>query len=286
MTALRQKMIEDLQLRNYSTSTVEAYVRHVAEFAKHFGKSPDRLGPEQVHQYQLYLIRQKQVSWSYFNQAVCALRFFYQTTLKQRWMIEHLPYAKAEKKLPPVLSQTEVTAVLSAKTNLKHRAILSTIYAAGLRVSEVAHLRVADIDSKREVIRVQQGKGRKDRLVMLSPTLLNLLREYWTAYRPSSWLFPGDDLQLPITRLTIYRICQAAGKAAGITKPVTPHVLRHSFATHLLEAGTDLRTIQLLMGHCNLKTTALYLHVSTLALRSTASPLDLLPNQPSAKPEA
>jgi integrase/recombinase XerD len=286
MTALRQKMIEDLQLRNYSTSTVESYVRHVAEFAKHFGQSPDRLGPEQVRQYQLYLIHQKQVSWSYFNQTVCALRFFYQITLGRRWMIEHLPYSKAEKRLPLVLSQAEVTAVLNAKTNLKHRAILSTIYAAGLRVSEVAHLRVADIDSKRELIRVQQGKGRKDRLVMLSPTLLNLLREYWTAYRPSLWLFPGDDQQLPISRLTIYRICQQAGKAAGISKHVTPHVLRHSFATHLLEAGTDLRTIQLLMGHCNLKTTALYLHVSTLALRSTASPLDLLPDQKAGEPEA
>jgi len=279
MTALRQKMIDDLQLRNYSANTVDAYIRHVAEFAKHFGQSPDCLGPEQIRQYQLYLIRQKKASWSYFNQAVCALRFFYQITLGRPSVVEQIPFPKQEKKLPIVLSPAEIRAVLVAKTNLKHRAILNTLYAAGLRVSEVVTLRPADIDSARMLITVRQGKGRKDRMVMLSPNLLALLREYWKAYRPIAWLFPGDEPQVPLSRLSVYRICQQAGKVAKIDKPVTPHVLRHSFATHLLEAGTDLRTIQLLMGHRNLKTTALYLHVSTLALCSTASPLDLLSNQ-------
>lgn len=279
MTALRQKMIDDLQLRNYSANTVDAYTRHVAEFAKHFGQSPDCLGPEQIRQYQLHLIRQKKASWSYFNQAVCALRFFYKITLGRPSVVEQIPFPKQEKKLPIVLSPAEIRAVLEAKTNLKHRAILNTLYAAGLRVSELTTLLPADIDSARMIITVRQGKGRKDRMVMLSPSLLALLREYWKAYRPIDWLFPGDEPQVPISRLSVYRICQQAGKAAKIDKPVTPHVLRHSFATHLLEAGTDLRTIQLLMGHRNLKTTALYLHVSTLALRSTASPLDLLSNQ-------
>jgi len=277
MTALREKMLTDLQLRNYSQHTIDAYIRQVAAFACHFGTSPDRLSPSQVRDYQLFLLRQKQASWPSLVQTVAALRFFYRVTLGRRWMIDYLPHPRYVKPLPTVLSQAEVLALLRAKHNLKHRALLTTIYAAGLRVSEVAHLLLTDIDSRREVIHVRRGKGQKDRLVMLSPHLLTLLREYWQAYRPPRWLFPGDDPQQPIHTRSILRVCKAAGVAADISKTVTPHVLRHSFATHLLEAGTDLRTIQLLLGHHSLRTTARYVHVSTLALRSTVSPLDLLP---------
>lgn len=286
MTALRQQMTEDLRLRNYSPSTIRAYLRCVASFAAHFDKSPDQLGPEHVRQYQLFLVQQKKASWALFNQTVCALRFFYHVTLGRKEMIEHIPYPRFEKRLPVVLSQSEVRALLEAKSNLKHRTLLTTIYAAGLRVSEAANLLVTDIDSQRQIIRVRQGKGRKERLVMLSPTLLELLRKYWKAYRPTTWLFPGEDPQRPLAPHSVYLICRQAGQEGGLSKPVTPHTLRHSFATHLLEAGTDLRTIQLLLGHRNLKTTAIYLHVSTLALCSTVSPLDLLPAQGSAKSES
>jgi integrase/recombinase XerD len=198
-------------------------------------------------------------------------------------MIAQIPFPRQERKLPVVLSPDEVRAVLAAKSNLKHRAILTTLYATGLRVSEVTDLLLTDIDSARNLIHVRQGKGRKARVVMLSPGLLSLLRQYWQAYRPAHWLFPGDDPDQPISRYTVYLICKQAGEQAGLAKTVTPHVLRHSFATHLLEAGTDLRTIQLLLGHSSLRTTSLYVHVSTLALRSTASPLDLLRPQQAAE---
>ena len=284
MTALRQKMLDDLQLRNYSDRTIKAYLRCVSQFSQHFGKSPDQLGPAEIREYQLYLIKQKQCSWAVFNQTVCALRFFYNTTLGCKEMIEEIPYPRFEKRLPVVLSKTEVTALLQAVNNLKHRALLTTLYATGLRVSEVTNLVVTDIDSRRMIVQVRQGKGRKDRFVMLSPTLLTLLRQYWKAYQPRHWLFPGQNRNHPINDATAYRICQQAALAAKLSKSVSPHCLRHSFATHLLEAGTDLRTIQLLLGHRNLKTTAVYLHVSTLALRSTTSPLDLLVPSPSVEP--
>jgi integrase/recombinase XerD len=284
MTALRQKMLDDMQLRNYSDRTIKAYLRCVSQFAQHFGKSPDQLGPPHIREYQLYLIKQKQCSWAVFNQTVCSLRFFYNTTLGCKEMIEEIPYPRFEKRLPVVLSQTEVAALLQALSNLKHRALLTTLYATGLRVSEVTNLVVTDIDSNRMVVQVRQGKGRKDRFVMLSPTLLTLLRQYWRAYQPRHWLFPGRNRSHPINDATAYRICQQAARAAKLSKSVSPHCLRHSFATHLLEAGTDLRTIQLLLGHRNLKTTAVYLHVSTLALRSTTSPLDLLVPSPPVEP--
>lgn len=276
MTLLRKKMLEDLQLRNYSSRTVDAYIRCLASFAKHFGKSPDLLGPTHIREYQLFLVQQKKASWALFNQTVCALRFFYHVTLGKKWMIEHIPYPRHEKKLPVVLSLSEVAALFQATHNLKHRAILMTTYAAGLRVSEVVNLFVTDIDSHRGLICVRQGKGHKDRYVMLSPKLLSNLRDYWKSQKPKHWLFPGEDPGQPITTTTVYRVCQQAGQAAKLSKPVTPHSLRHSFATPLLEAGTDLRTIQILLGHRNLKTTAIYMHVSTLAVRSTVSPLDLL----------
>jgi integrase/recombinase XerD len=286
VSPLRQKMTEDLRIRNYSPHTIEAYVRSVANFAKHFGKSPDLLTPEHVREYQLFLIQQQQVSWGTVVQTVCALRFFYQQTLGRKWMIDFIPYPKLPKKLPLVLSQEEVLALLQATTNLRHHTILATIYATGLRVSEAANLLVSDIDSGRQLIAVRQGKGRKDRFVMLSPKLLELLRRYWKTYKPAPYLFLGDMPGRPISREGIHYICQKAATAAHLTKPATPHSLRHSFATHLLEAGTDLRTIQLLLGHNSLRTTAIYLHVSNLALRSTTSPLDLLPTNlsPESRP--
>jgi integrase/recombinase XerD len=277
MTELRRRMFEELRLRNYSPNTIEVYLRCVANFAHHFRVSPDRLGPEHIREYQLFLVERKKVSWAVFNQTVCALRFFYHHTLHRDWMIEHIPYPRHEQKLPVVLSPAEVAAVFETTRNLKHRAILMTIYAAGLRVSELTNLQVTDIDSPRQVICVRQGKGRKDRQVMLSPKLLELLRVYWKRYRPTFWLFPGKIPERPITRETVFTICRQAGEAAQLAKPISPHTLRHCFATHLLEEATDLRRIQILMGHRNLKTTARYLHVSNLAVRSTVSPLDRLP---------
>src|SRR5215510_9389636 len=267
MSALRQKMIEDLQIRNYSPHTIEADVHCVAHFAKHFGKSPDLLTPAHVREYQLHLVQQRKDCWGTLVQTVCALRFFYQQTLGRKWMIEFIPDPKRVKKLPLILSQEEVRALLKATTNLKHHTLLATIYATGLRVSEAANLLVSDLNSDRQLIAVRQGKGRKDRFVMLSPKLLELLRQSWKAYRPAPSLFPGDLPGRPISSDGIEYLCHQAATAAKLSKPVTPHSLRHSFATHLLEAETDLRTIQLLLGHNSLRTTAIYLHVSNLALR-------------------
>jgi site-specific recombinase XerD len=270
-------MLEELRLRNYSPHTQRAYIRCLANFAEHFGTAPDRLGPEHIRDYQLFLVQQKKLSWSPFNQTVCALRFFYHHVLRRKWMIEHIPYPRHEQKLPVVLSPAEVAALFQNTPNLKHRAILMTIYAAGLRVSEVINLRVTDIDRQRQLIFIRQGKGHKDRQLMLSPKLLEILQLYWKRYRPMTWLFPGQCPERPITQTTVWRICQQARAEAQLAKPVSPHTLRHSFATHLVEAATDLRRIQILMGHRNLKTTARYLHVSNLAVRSTVSPLDRLP---------
>jgi integrase/recombinase XerD len=278
MTELRRRMIEELRLRNYSPNTITIYLRCVAQFAQHFRLSPDRLGPEHIRQYQLFLVQEKEVSWALFNQTVCALRFFYHHILHRDWMIEHIPYPRQEEKLPVVLSPAEVAAVFEAIPNLKHRTILMTIYAGGLRVAEVTHLLVSDIDSQRQVISVRQGKGRKDRQVMLSPKLREVLRIYWKSFRPRVWLFPGESPGQPISSETVWRVCRQAGEAAHLSKPISPHTLRHCFATHLLEDATDLRRIQVLLGHRNLKTTARYLHVSNLAVRTTVSPLDRLPD--------
>ena len=278
MTELRRRMIEELQLRNYSPHTITVYIRCVAQFAQHFRLAPDRLGLEHIREYQLFLVQQKKVSWPLFNQTVCALRFFYHHVLHRDWMIEYIPYPRQETKLPVVLSPTEVVAVFEATSNLKHRAILMTIYAAGLRVSEVTHLRVSDIDSQRQVICVRQGKGHKDRQVMLSPKLLEVLRTYWRSYRPKVWLFSGESLERPVSSETVRRVCRLAGEAAHLSKRISPHTLRHCFATHLLEDTVDLRRIQVLLGHRNLKTTTRYLHVSNLAVRTTVSPLERLPD--------
>jgi integrase/recombinase XerD len=278
MTELRRKMLEALQLRNYSPHTQRAYIRCVADFAQHFNTPPDRLGPQHVHEYQLFLVHRQKLSWSPFTQAVCALRFFYHDVLHRNWMIEYIPYPRHEQKLPVVLSPAEVAALFQSTPNLKYRAILMTMYAAGLRVSELINLQVTDIDSQRQLICVRQGKGHKDRQVMLSPKLLEILRAYWQRYRPRTWLFPGPNPARPTTQPTIWRICRQARAAAHLSKPISPHTLRHCFATHLLEDEIDLRRIQVLLGHRNLKTTAKYLHVSNLAVRTTVSPLDRLPD--------
>jgi integrase/recombinase XerD len=282
MTPLRQRMIEDMNLRNLAPRTVQVYVERVAKFAQHYGKSPEKLGAADVRAYLVHLVHNRHVSWSYYNQALCALRFVYNITLGKDWILKSIVCPKQEKKLPVVLSPAEVSQFFQAITNLKHRAILMTAYAAGLRVSEVVALRVEDIDSRRMVIRVRQAKGRKDRYVMLSSRLLDLLREYWKArrrrpeLRSSPWLFPGQNPDRPMTSKPVHNACKAVREASGLSKRVTVHMLRHSFATHLLEAGTDIRTIQVLLGHRSIKTTALYTHVSTATLEATHSPLDRL----------
>jgi integrase/recombinase XerD len=285
MTPLRQRMIEDMRIRNYSPKTIKDYVNHVAAFAKHFGKSPDQLGPAHIHGYQVHLINERKTSWSSFNNAVCALRLFYRMTLKKDWMIKHLPYGKRPKTLPVVLSKEEVLRLFAAMHKLNHRIILMTAYSAGLRVSEVARLRVEDIDCGQMLIRVRQGKGQKDRYVMLSATLLEVLGGYAKLAQPTDWLFPGERAGHYISPRTLNRACQAAAEAAGIQKRITMHTLRHCFATHLLESGIDIRTIQKLLGHAKLETTSRYTHVSNAKIRSTPSPLDLLATNGLTKPE-
>ncbi len=276
MSPLRQRMSEDLRLRNYAPRTQQTYLAHVRRFARHFGRSPERLGPEEIRRYQLHLI-ETGASWSLFNQATCALRFLYTVTLAQPWRVEKIAHPRRPMRLPVVLSTEEVARLFEAVPSPKQRLVLMTIYSAGLRVSEAVHLRVADIDSARMVIHVRQGKGGKDRQVMLSPLLLEELRAYWRFVRPRSWLFPGNDPEQPLSVACVQRVCQKARRAAGIDKPVSPHTLRHSFATHLLEAGADLRLIQSLLGHRSLSTTQRYLHLAAHRIGTTASPLDRLP---------
>jgi integrase/recombinase XerD len=275
MTPLRRRMLEDMQIRNYSPHTIDGYLRYVAQFAKHFHTSPDRLGAEHIRAYQVHLLQQE-VSESIFIQTVCALRFLYEKTLHRPWMVEYIPYPKKPKKLPIVLSRNEVAALIRAPHHFKHRVILATLYTTGLRVSELCQLQGTDIDSERMVVVVRQGKGKKDRQVWLSPELLPLLRRYWKLYGLQSWLFPGPRVHEPITRSGVEWMCHKAGRDAQITKAVYPHLLRHSFATHLLEAGMDLRSIQLLLGHASLSSTSIYLHVANPALQALHSPLSTL----------
>jgi integrase/recombinase XerD len=277
MTPLRLRMIEDMQIRNLAPLTQSAYLLQVSLFARHFGQSPERLGREDIRAYRLYLAQDKHLAASSISVAVAALRFFYTVTLKQAWTVDaDIPTCRLPQKLPQVLSQKEVSQFLDAVESLKHRVILTVCYAAGLRVSEAVRLKPAAIDSRRMVIRVEEGKGRKDRYVMLSPKLLDILRDYWKATRPTEWLFPGDRPGRPITRFAVERVCQETRQRSDITKPVTPHSLRHAFAVHLLESGADLRTIQLLLGHRSLTTTSRYLRIATSKVCATASPLDSL----------
>jgi site-specific recombinase XerD len=274
-------MLEDLRIRNYAPRTQYQYVYLVARFAAYFGKFPEFLGPQEIRTYQVHLVQTLKAGWTTFNQTVCALRFLYGVTLDRDWMVKRIPYAKPPRRLPVVLSADEVLRFFAAVSNIKHRAILMTAYAAGLRVSEVARRKIRNIDSQRMMIHVQQAKGRKDRFIPLSPILLEMLRCYWRATRPKSteYLFPGAVGGTPIGLSSVHALCKAAKEAAGITKKLTVHTLRHTFATHLLEAGTNLRVIQVLLGHSSLGTTARYTHVSAQMIGATRSPLDLLGNR-------
>jgi integrase/recombinase XerD len=276
MTTLRQRMLEDLSIRNYAPSTVRCYVRAVADFAKHFNKAPDKLGPNEIRQWQLYLLKEKGVKLSTYIQAICALRFFYRQTLRRKIDFDHIPLPRYESKLPVILSRDEVKALLEAPSNLGHRAILAAMYGAGLRVSEATRLKASDLDRKRKVIRVTGGKGNKDREVMLPGPLREVLVAYWRWKQPADWLFPGDKAGCPLSTHTVFLTCRKAAKLAGIVKPAHPHSLRHAFATHLLDDGVSLPVIQALLGHKHLKTTARYLHVSDAAIRSVKSPIETL----------
>ena len=277
-TTLRQRMTEDMQVRNLSPLTQSSYVQQVSMFARHFDKSPAVLGIEDIRDYQLYLTNQKKLDASSIKVAVSAIRFLYRVTLGRSWDFDEVvPSPKKPRTLPIILSPEEVAHFLGCVANIKQRTILTTCYAAGLRISEAVHLMPTAIDRQRMVIRVEQGKGRKDRYVMLSPKLLEVLSDYWYRARPKGCLFPGDIPGQPITYGAVELACKAAHARSGLSKPVTPHSLRHAFAVHLLEAGTNLRTIQLLMGHSSLNTTARYLRIATSKVCATTSPLDLLP---------
>ena len=280
MTRLRKMMLEELQRRNYSENTIRHYVRTVEDFARHFHCSPDRLGSRHIREYQAELL-QKGKSPGTVTQRLAALRFFYVKTLKKTWSTTETPYPKKAFQLPTILSQEEVERLIDAANTPFHRTLLMVLYATGVRRAELTHLKVTDVDSQRMVIHVRGGKGRKDREVMLSPKLLVELREHWRRLRrkPSVWLFPGHYDHCgdgPIDTKTVWHACQQAAQRAGLRKAVHPHTLRHCFATHLLEAGADLRTIQMLLGHRDLEETTIYLHVSKQRLDATVSPLDAL----------
>jgi len=276
MTPLRKRMIDEMEMRNFAPKTIRLYVDNVSRFARHFGKSPDQLGPEHVKQYLLHIVHEKKRSWSTYNQALAALRYFYRWIVKGPEVVMDIRGPRPERHLPVVLSFDEMQRFFAAIPSFKHRMILMTAYSAGLRISEVVNLQLTDIDSQRMVIRVCQGKRKKDRHTILSPVLLQMLRHYWVAARPVSYLFTGRSLSRPMSVPTVQQVCREAREKAELDKEVTPHTLRHSFATHLLEAGTDLRVIQQLLGHSSPRTTALYTHVSTKLISQTKSPLDLL----------
>jgi integrase/recombinase XerD len=282
MTPLRQRLIDDLQRRNYAPKTIACYVAAVARFARHFGRCPDHLDADHVRQYQLHLLAQK-ASWSRFNQAVSALRFFYHTTLGRPGSLTMIPYGKKPRSLPAVLSADEVARLLAAVSNPRDRLLLQTAYACGLRVSEVVRLQVHDVDPSRMCLHVRAGKGRKDRLVPLSAVLLAHLRDYWRAHRPATWLFPGGRQGQPLSVSYAQRLCQRAVRAGGLSKKASMHTLRHSYATHLVEAGTDLATLQKLLGHSQFSTTLRYVHLGQPHLQRVVSPLDTLPASPTAQ---
>ena len=277
MTPLRQRMIEDLKIRDYSEHTVAAYVSAVYRLAKFYHKSPDGLGREEIRAFLVDLVEQKKAAWSYYKQVLAALRFLYRHVLRQGEVVEDIRGPRPEKRLPVVLSTDEVARFFKAIPSLKHRTILMLAYGAGLRIGEAVRVRLLDIDRERNVLRVEQGKGKKDRYTVLSPGLLEILDRYCWAARPEDLLFTTRFKDRPITDSTVQRVCIQAQKDAGIDKRISPHTLRHSFATHLLEAGTDLRVIQVLLGHASPKTTAIYTHVSTALIGKTVSPLDALP---------
>jgi len=279
MTRLRTMMLEELQRRNFAPGTTRCYLASVADFARYFHRPPDRLRPEPVREYQAYLFRERKLDASTVTQKLAALRFFFIQTLRKPWSVADTPYPKLVRRLPTVLSQEEVAQLINAAPNPFYRILLMTLYATGARRAEVARLQVCDIDSQRMVVHIRGGKGRQDRDVMLSVALLQALREHWIRLKPKVWLFPGGRWHTaaqPIGTETLWQACYFAAQRAGLKKSVHPHTLRHCFATHLLEAGADLRTIQILLGHHDLKETTQYLHLSTRHLNATASPLDAL----------
>jgi len=270
-------MADDMKLRNLSQSTIDAYTYHVGRFDQFLGTPVEDATPEDVRSFQLHLIEVRKVGWSSFNQAVCGLRFLYRVTLPRPWHVSMIPFGKRPRKLPAVLSSNEVDRLLQCVRSLKHRTFLLTLYGAGLRLSEAAPLTIPDIDSERMLLRVAHGKGAKERLVPLSPRLLQALRDYWKQVRSPKYLFPGKTFAAPLSSTTIQKTCKQAAAKAGISKHVTPHTFRHSYATGLLEAGVDLLTIGRLLGHKSFMTTMIYLHVRRPHLDSTPSPIDWLP---------
>jgi len=275
ISPLRQRMIDDMTARRFSEATRKDYVRHVRTFAAFLGRSPETATCEDLRRFQLHTAQQ-QIGPATVNAAVAALRFFFKVTLERPDLVRHLTTVQEPRKAPIVLNQDEVARLLQAAPGVKYKAALSLAYGAGLRVSEVAALKVSDIDSERMTLRIEQGKGRKDRYVMLSPQLLELLRDWWRLARPQAWLFPGQNPVNPMTSRQLCRAVHAAANAAGIAKRVTPHTLRHSFATHLLEQNVDIRVIQVLLGHAKLETTALYTRVAVNTIRDVKSPLERL----------
>jgi site-specific recombinase XerD len=272
-------MLEELQRRNFSAHTIRYYIRTVEDFARHFNRPPDRLGPRHIREYQVELFQKRKLSPGSVAVRLAALRFFYLKTLKKSWSIADTPYPKKSHRLPTILSQEEVAQLLHAARTPCERILLMTLYATGARRAELTHLKVSDIDSQRMVVHIRGGKGRKDRDVMLSPKLLTALRTHWRFYhrKSSTWLFPSNYRKdRPIDTKTVWCACQKAAQRAGLQKRVHPHTLRHCFATHLYEAGTDLRAIQVLLGHADLKDTLIYVHLAIKRLNATASPLDSL----------
>ena len=277
MCPVIERMVGDMKIRRKAQATIDAYTYHVQRFAEFLGKPLEQASPDDIRSFQLHLIEERRVSWSSYNQAVCGLRFLYTHTHRVPWPVTMVPFAKQPRRLPTVLSVEDVEELLRCTRNLKQRTFLMTLYAAGLRLAEAAALRIPDIDSRRMQLNVASGKGSKQRLVPLSPRLLEALRHYWKVHRPSDYLFPGKTPDRPYAGTSIQKAIKVAARAAGIQKTVTPHVLRHSYATGLLEAGVDLLTISRLLGHSSFTTTMVYLHVRRLHLASTPSPLDWLP---------
>jgi integrase/recombinase XerD len=280
VTRLRQRMLDELQRRNYSPHTVRSYLHAVEAFARYFHRSPDQLGPDHIREYQIHLFRDCKLSPRIIEGQTAALRFLFVKTLCRPYMPDQIPFPKCHKRLPTVLSQEEVARLIECSGSLMQRAMIMTLYATGLRRAELCRLKVSDIDSERMVLHVQQGKGGRDRDVPLSPKLLGVLRLYWRWMKPKIYLFPGMEnnwrADIPITEKVVWTAVSSAAKAAGINKRVSPHTLRHSFATHLLEAGADLRTIQMLLGHAKLADTTVYLHLSRRHLQAVASPLEAI----------
>ncbi len=286
MTPLRQRLLEELTRRNYSPRTAEAYVAGIRRFANHFQRSPEHLGPDHLREFQLHLIQHQRVSWSLFNQTVSALRFLYAHVLQRPDAVPFIPYGKKPKTLPVVLSSAEVHAVLNAFAHPPTRMIFRTLYACGLRINELIHLRVTDLDSGRMLVHVRQGKGQKDRCVPLARRLLDELRHYWRRYRPRDLLFPGQTADGTLCPATLQRHCVKAGRRVGLTKHVTPHTFRHCYATHLLEAGVDVPTLQRLLGHSSLSTTLRYLHLRSERVSQLHNPYDLLAGTTAVAPAA